>query len=160
MPEKRGGVRRRDCAARLTSSAASPCPSFRRHQSDDDRKQRQGDLRCPRQIGPGHPGGVDRDGQRPDAEKLGGADIVQRLHQRETDADGDRRAAPAAGQRARRSRAGECRAFVRPRSDWRTASGTSPAPECRRKGRARNRASRMQPVIERISGSRNSRGLE
>ncbi len=86
-------VRREAARALRRGPVALPAagPALDRHQGDHQDQHGQRDLRRTGQVRARHPGGVDRDGQRPDPEELGCADVVQRLHQRQADADRDGR---------------------------------------------------------------------
>ena len=64
-------------------------PAFQRDQRHHQQQHGQRDLRRARQVGSRDPGRVDRDRQRPHAQELGRADVVQRLHQGEADAHRD-----------------------------------------------------------------------
>ena len=85
--------RRRVMAPRLAGiELPPPRPALEEDQREDDGEHDERDLRRALDAHAHRPGRVDRDGQRADAEEFRGADVVQRLHQREAHADGDRRA--------------------------------------------------------------------
>ena len=82
-------------------------PALEEHEREDERQHGERDLRRTRQIGACDPGRIDRDRQRADAHELGGADIVQGLHQRQAEADGNRRPRERQGNADERLRARE-----------------------------------------------------
>ena len=76
----------RDGVAPVAASAP-----LERDERDDDREHEAGDLRRAGEAAAVEPGGVDRDGERPDAEIFARADVVQRLQQRQREPDRERR---------------------------------------------------------------------
>jgi hypothetical protein len=107
--------RRRDAAVLQRRLIALPAAAiaFERDQRGDQRQQRQRDLRGARQAAAVEPGGEDRQRQRLDAEIFAGADIVERLQQRQRHADRQRRPRQwqrdVAHQAPRRCAGGACR---------------------------------------------------
>ena len=64
-------------------------PTLQQHESKDDGQHRQRDLRRPGEVRACHPRRVDGNGQRADAKEFRGADIVQRLHERQAEPQRD-----------------------------------------------------------------------
>jgi hypothetical protein len=99
-------------ALRRAEALVLPAVALEPHQRHHHEQHRAGDLRGARQVGARDPRRVDRHGERVHAEEFGGADVVERLQQRQAQAHGQRgprerqrhaeeRAAPALAQHAR-----------------------------------------------------------
>ena len=69
----------------------SPGQALDEDQRQDDDQHKKRKTCGAGEIGTIDPGRVDRQGQRLNAKEFGGSDIVERLHQRQARADGDRR---------------------------------------------------------------------
>jgi hypothetical protein len=118
---QRGGGARRPgrCAvqaARLDRAHAlgraetlvAPPVAFEQHQRHHHDQHGAGDLRRTGQVGARDPGRVDRDGERLDAEEFRSADVIERLQQRQAQADGQR----GPGERQRDAEEGAAAAFA------------------------------------------------
>ena len=82
---------------RRGEALAAPGETLDEDEEDDDGEHDEGELGRAGEVRLVDPGRIDRKRQRPDAEELRGADVVQRLHQGEAGADGDRRAGERQG---------------------------------------------------------------
>ena len=71
--------------------AAAPAVALERNQRGDEQQHHAGDLGGAGKAAAVEPGGEDRQRQRLNAEIFAGADVVERLQERERNSDGDRR---------------------------------------------------------------------
>ena len=154
-------MRRAPCAARCRGSAARPRFARSSASSTTTKPSRQVEsCAAADAVAQREPGLEDAGGEHLDAEIGHGAEVGERLHQRERGAGDDRRPRERHGdaqERAARAVAGE---RGRPRSRCATGRGTRCARSGRRTDRARTRASPPRRASERTSGNQYSRACQ